>query len=87
MGKWVVVRGKVKGDDTTKRIEWLTSTMLEEIGPSKEFGGWYILYRDRSDGRYWELTYPQGHMHGGGPPKLSLISEEEAGRRYNLGGG
>ena len=84
VGKWINDRAKVVGDAVTDRIEWLTSKVLEKIGPSEESGGWDVLYRDRDDGRYWELTYPKSHMHGGGPPRLWNIAEEEAQRKYKL---
>src|ERR1700723_3459159 len=44
--------------------------------------GWEALYRDPSDGRYWERTYPQSETHGGGPPQLSTITLDEAERKY-----
>jgi immunity protein 27 of polymorphic toxin system len=37
---------------------------------------------DRRDGRLWECTYPQGEMHGAGPPQLSVISPEMAAAKY-----
>ncbi len=43
---------------------------------------WRILYRDRRNGQFWEETYPQSHLHGGGPPELSPISAEEVRQRY-----
>ena len=45
---------------------------------------WQLLYRDPKDGRLWEQTSPQGEMHGGGPPRLAVISEEEARKRYTF---
>jgi hypothetical protein len=84
VGKWINDRGKVVGDAATERIRWLTSNVLEKIGPSEESGGWDILYRDRGDGRYWEFTYPKSYMHGGGPPRLTCISDEEARKKYKL---
>jgi hypothetical protein len=83
-GEWVVVNGRVVGDAVTERIEWLTSNVLEKIGPSEESGGWDVLYRDRNDGRYWELTRPKSQMHGGGPPRLTCISAEDARREFRL---
>jgi len=45
-------------------------------------GGWSTLYCDPSDRRLWEMTYPQGDLHGGGLPVLRVIVREEAIRRY-----
>ena len=83
-GKWIKAEGRVEGDATTKRVIWLTSKILEKIALSKENGAWETLYRDRNDGRYWELTYPQSWLHGGGPPRLGCISKEEARTKYDF---
>lgn len=83
-GKWIEVDGNVEGDATTKRIRWLTSGILEKIAISKEDGAWETLFRDGNDGRYWERTYPQSGLHGGGPPRLWHISEEEARKKYDF---
>jgi hypothetical protein len=40
--------------------------------------GWNALYRDPNDCRYWELTYPEGELHGGGPPQLRCLTADEA---------
>jgi len=82
IGKWIKVDGHVDGDDTDKRIDWLTSGILEKLAIAD--GGWATLFRDNSDGRYWERTYPQGEMHGGGPPRLTCISETEARKKYKF---
>ena len=64
VGNWVVQAGSVVADDVSKRIEVLISSTLKEIGSSED--GWDVLYVDPSDGRYWELTYPDSGAHGGG---------------------
>jgi hypothetical protein len=45
---------------------------------------WNILHRDPKTGEYWKEFFPQSEMHGGGPPVLVKISEEEAKREFNL---
>ena len=50
-------------------------------------GGWTILYQDPSDGRFWELTYPESQMHGGGPPTLTELATEEVEGLYGRGPG
>jgi hypothetical protein len=82
IGKWIKVGGHVDGDDTDKRIDWLTSEILKKLAVTD--GGWATLFRDNSDRRYWERTYPQSAMHGGGPPRLTCISEEEARKKYDF---
>ena len=60
------INGRVRGDATCQRIESLTTNDLQEVAISKQWGGWETLFRDPDDGRYWERTYPQGEMQGGG---------------------
>ena len=53
--------GKPFPDETTKRIRYLQENVLKEVG--NRDGGWTILYLDESDGRYWELFYPEYNEH------------------------
>jgi hypothetical protein len=32
----------------------------------------------------WELTYPQSYLHGGGPPALYKIDENEAHKKFDF---
>ncbi len=82
VGQWVVENGIVRGDSTCNRIKWLTSHHLRKIGVSKQWGAWETLLQDPDDGRYWEQTYPQGEMHGGGPPALNALTRDEARTKY-----
>jgi hypothetical protein len=34
---------------------------------------WTVEYRDPRDGSAWLLDYPDGHLEGGGPPRLRRI--------------
>lgn len=80
-GDWVAQKDRsVVADATEQRIEWLTTQKLERI--ANDSSGWEILYRDPGDGRLWELTYPRGEMHGGGPRRLRMISRGEAAVKY-----
>jgi hypothetical protein len=83
LGSWLVVGGRVEGDLACKRINWLIAERLEKLGA--DASGWDTLWHDSRDGRLWELTYPQGRLHGGGPPKLELISREAAQLKYERG--
>jgi len=82
IGKWLFEGSKVTGDPACKRIEDLTQNYLKELAADGE--DWSILYQDPEDQRYWEFTYPQSHMHGGGPPSLNCISFEEAQKKYEV---
>jgi hypothetical protein len=74
IGTWVEQNGSIVGDDNCKRIEWLTTSVLDKIG----VGEWTIIYCDKTDGRFWQLYYPESHMHGGGPPSMKTVSKDEA---------
>jgi hypothetical protein len=82
IGKWIVEGGRVRGDNTCERIQWLTSHHLRKIAINKQSGGWETLFQDPDDGRYWEQIYPQGEMHGGGPQALKWIPNEVAKAKY-----
>ncbi len=70
--------------DVSDRIKWLTSSALERVAISPEYGAWEVLYRDPADGRFWELTYPLSAMHGGGPPQLAVVELTSVSERYGL---
>lgn len=83
-GTWLIKDGISAADDTCQRIAELVKFHLIELG--KDFSGWDTLYRDPTDGRLWELIYPQSELHGGGPPQLRYLSTDEAKRKYgNVG--
>lgn len=84
VGRWFEKNGQVVADETCKRIDALIASYLEQVAMSA-YGAWEVLYRDPSDGRYWERTYPQGDLHGGGPPQLKYITFEEAKAKYQVG--
>jgi Immunity protein 27 len=82
IGKWIEEKGQVRNDAASERIAWLTSHYLRKLTVSKQWGGWETLFQDPDDGRYWEQTFPQSEMHGGGPPSLKCLSREEAKAKY-----
>ena len=43
-----------------------------------------VLYLDKSDGSFWELTYPNDSDHGGGEPSIELLSQGEVTNKYRL---
>jgi hypothetical protein len=83
-GNWVLENGGMRGDAVEDRICWLTSEKLVQVAIHPEYGAWEILYRDPVDSRYWELTYPQGGMQGGGPTRLHVLSLEFAEAKYRI---
>jgi hypothetical protein len=40
-------------------------------------GDWAILYRHRETGDLWDITFPHGEMHGGGPQRLRLLNHRD----------
>jgi hypothetical protein len=84
VGWWIMVAGRPEKDDVCLRIEWLTSEYLRQVAISKRYGAWETLYRDPEDSRFWERTYPQGEMHGGGPPALTVIADTDAMAKYEI---
>jgi len=79
-GKWIKVGGRVEADDQCRRIEDLVARHLREVG--RDATGWDRLFVDPQHGRYWELTYPESELHGGGPPRLRNIQVSEARAKY-----
>jgi hypothetical protein len=82
IGRWVVDGDEIHPDATCARIEQLTTHALKQIALSEEWGAWETLYQDPLDGRYWERTYPEGSLQGGGPPQLEWLPVENARRKY-----
>ena len=68
-GKWTIRNGKVKNDSTSRRIDWLVKNCLTKIKEEN----WETTFCDSDDGRCWLMSYPQSHMHGGGPPCLEVV--------------
>jgi hypothetical protein len=80
VGKTVYTNGIFIADETFQRIKWLTSNHLKSVAGTN----WRILFQDPDDGRYWELSYPQRHRYGDGPPHLSALTVEEAKKSYGI---
>lgn len=80
-GAWTDGPGSAD-DQVDQRIFWLVSRRLTLVGVIES--GWRQLYRDPRDGRLWELTFPRGSLHGGGPRRLECVAALVAGKRYGL---
>lgn len=81
-GTWVSSGSSVEADDSCKRIEWLTSEVLEHL--TTDGDNWEAYYQDPKDRRFWVLFYPQSELHGGGPPSLREISENDIRVKFNI---
>ena len=82
IGNWIFENGKNVEDSVSKRIQYLINDVLKKVSSSDD--GWDVLYIDMEDSRYWELIYPDSHLHGGGAPLLKNISHDEAVKKYNV---
>ena len=82
IGSWVMKEGRMAGDEVSVRTEELIKTDLRYIARSED--GWETLYRDKTDGRYWELTYPRSEMHGGGPMALRIPTSTSVRDKYGV---
>lgn len=81
-GNWTLINGRLVADSAANRIDYLVCNELDEVGRSDD--GWSVLYLDRRDGRYWELTYPDSDMHGGGAPALDFLPDDMAAKKYKF---
>ena len=82
-GKWLIENGQIVGDETNDRIKDLIKFCLIKI--KSDPSGWDSLYKDPSDERYWELTYPHSDWQGGGPLQLRLLSLTDLKEKYEIG--
>jgi hypothetical protein len=82
VGSWVEHDGRRILDPVDRRIFWLVSRRLVARGHAD--GGWDQLYLDPRDGRYWELTFPHGSLHGGGPRRLTCLGADAAREKYGV---
>jgi len=79
IGKWVTDNGDVIANDDCTRIEYLIENEFTKVSSSA--GGWKTLFMDKKR-LYWERTYNESHLHGGGPASLIPLSKDEAISKY-----
>jgi hypothetical protein len=80
VGEWLEKDGQVVANQECRIIQHLIADHFVRAG-SRE-GGWTALFRDPTDGSLWELTYPHSERHGGGPPTLTQLTDQEARELY-----
>jgi len=81
--RFVLVDDHLTRDGTGERIEVLINSYLQRLTSASD--GWDTLYCDPADGRFWELVYPESHMHGGGPRELRCLATDQAATKYGEG--
>jgi hypothetical protein len=79
-GRWTFNGSSVEADEVSKRIEYLINIYLIKV--AEDDSGWAVLFQDINDGRFWELTYPESEVHGGGAPLLQNFSLDEVREKY-----
>lgn len=79
-GTWNFTNGQLIADATCIRIAKIVKSFLIFLG--RDASGWDAIYLDPADGRYWELTYPQSELAGGGPPRLECLKKSVALEKY-----
>jgi hypothetical protein len=82
VGGWAERDGRRELDEVDRRIFWLVSRRLVPRGQANH--GWDQLYQDPRDGRFWELTFPEGSLHGGGPRRLECVAALVAAEKYGV---
>ena len=82
-GRWVKKGNTVEGDESCRVINHLIAEHFKKVAERES--GWISLYQNLLDRSYWELTYPEGELQGGGPPQLQQLSVEEVRQRYDAG--
>ncbi|MEP6621550.1 MAG: Imm27 family immunity protein [bacterium] len=81
-GHWKDGKAGAAADDVDERILWLVTKRLLPKGLTAD--GWDSLFLDPRDSRFWELTFPQSSLFGGGPRQLSVLSPEAAAEKYGM---
>lgn len=84
IGQWVKINNRIVEDEVSERISWLIDNHLEKVSDAPGSGGWITLFRDPSTSQYWELSYPESELHGGGPPTLRLVDQAYLQEKYGL---
>lgn len=84
VGAFVFDGERIVADAIESRIRYLIAHSLEKVAISPDTGAWETLFRDPSDGRLWERTYPQSERHGGGPMRLVNVPVKDAVAKYRI---
>jgi hypothetical protein len=79
-GAWTLKDGRLIADAECARIAELIRSGLKLLG--RDASGWDAIYRDPEDGRLWEMTYPHSELQGGGPPRLTCLTRDQALQKY-----
>ena len=67
-------------DSNCARVDHLVAHYLQELS----LMSWNALYEEPKDGRCWEPSNPESHLHGEGPLRLDVVDEETAAADYRF---
>jgi hypothetical protein len=70
---WSFEGGRMVARGDAPAIDKMLEQELEKARVDES--GWITIYRHRETGAFWELSYPQSEMHGGGPRRLRLLAQ------------
>lgn len=73
---------EMENDTIGERMQFLISNYLIEI--ATDSSGWFKLFRDPANNRYWELSYSESGLQGDGAALLVCISEHDAKAKYSF---
>lgn len=73
---FVLKGSKIVAAGDAARIDAMLRDELVKVADAE--GGWTVLYQHKTTGTFWEVSYPNSGMHGGGPRQLVELSEESA---------
>lgn len=81
-GKWIKEGKNIIKDSNCALIKKKLTNDLIKVAISID--GWDILFKGRNFDLYWELTYPQSELHGGGPARLESFNYNEIKNKYSM---
>jgi hypothetical protein len=74
-GKWIFRNGKIVGDEAENRIWELVENHFVRV--AERDSGWVVLFNDPTNDSFWELSFPEGELQGGGPAQLTKIERDQ----------
>lgn len=80
VGSWINTASGIQGDEIEQQIERMLHEQLTHVVSTAD--GWTQLFVDKATGQHWELTFPQGHLQGGGPRTLTAVTLDQSQGKY-----
>ena len=77
-----MIDGRPELDPASRRLAWLVENSLHHV--ADDASGWFSLFQDPRDGRYWERDFPNSGQAGGGAARLTVVSLSAASCKYRF---